>query len=100
MYIIFSLANQEKTLALISRSFFLTGFLLLFLVGLITWLVVRQVVRPVREAAAIATEFTSGDFGKRLKVESQDEIATLGLAFNEMAESIEKQIEEFSRDCI
>ena len=67
MYIIFSLANQEKTLDLISRSFFLTGFLLLFLVALITWLVVRQVVKPVREAASIATEFTAGDFGKRLK---------------------------------
>jgi len=92
MYIIFSLANQEKTLDLISRSLFLTGFVLLLLVGLITWLVVRQVVKPVREAAAIATEFTAGDFGKRLKVESQDEISTLGLAFNEMAESIEKQI--------
>ncbi|MFM2154544.1 MAG: hypothetical protein RL382_445 [Actinomycetota bacterium] len=92
MYIIFSLANQEKTLALISRSLFLTGFVLLLLVGLITWLVVRQVVRPVREAALIATEFTAGDFSKRLNVESQDEISTLGVAFNDMAESIEKQI--------
>ena len=92
MYIIFSLANQEKTLDLISRSLFLGGFILLLLVALITWLVVRQVVSPVREAAMIATEFTAGDFQKRLKVESQDEISTLGLAFNEMAESIEKQI--------
>ena len=92
MYIIFSLANQEKTLDLISRSLFLGGFILLLLVALITWLVVRQVVSPVREAAMIATEFTAGDFRKRLKVESQDEISTLGLAFNEMAESIEKQI--------
>ena len=92
MYIIFSLVNQEKTLDLISRSLFLGGFVLLLLVALITWLVVRQVVSPVREAAMIATEFTAGDFRKRLKVESQDEIATLGLAFNEMAESIEQQI--------
>ena len=92
MYIIFSLANQEKTLDLISSSLFLTGFVLLLLVALITWLVVRQVVKPVREAAVIATEFTAGDFRKRLKVDSRDEISTLGLAFNEMAESIEKQI--------
>ena len=92
MYMIFSLANQEKTLDLISRSLFLGGFILLLLVALITWLVVRQVVTPVRDAALIATEFTAGDFRKRLKVESQDEISTLGLAFNEMAESIEKQI--------
>jgi two-component system, OmpR family, sensor histidine kinase MtrB len=92
MYIIFSLANQEKTLDLISRSLFLGGFILLLLIALITWLVTRQVVSPVREAAMIATEFTAGDFRKRLKVESQDEISTLGLAFNDMAESIEKQI--------
>jgi two-component system sensor histidine kinase MtrB len=92
MYIIFSLANQEKTLDLISRSLFLGGFILLLLIALITWLVTRQVVSPVREAAMIAAEFTAGDFRKRLKVESQDEISTLGLAFNEMAESIEKQI--------
>ena len=92
MYIIFSLANQEQTLNLISRSLLVGGFVLLLLVALITWLVVRQVVRPVRAAALIATEFTAGDFQKRLQVNSQDEISTLGLAFNEMAESIEKQI--------
>jgi two-component system sensor histidine kinase MtrB len=53
---------------------------------------VRQVVKPVREAARIATEFTSGDFRQRMKVNSQDEISTLGHAFNEMAESLERQI--------
>jgi len=36
MYIIFSLANQEKTLDLISRSLLLGGFALLLLVALIT----------------------------------------------------------------
>jgi two-component system sensor histidine kinase MtrB len=92
MYILFSLVNQEKTLDLISRSLLLGGFVLLLLVALITWLVVRQVVKPVRDAAMIATEFTTGDFSKRLNVVSKDEISTLGLAFNEMAESIEKQI--------
>lgn len=92
MYLIFSLANENKTLALISRSLLLTGFFLLFLIALITWLVVRQVVKPVREASQIATQFTAGDFRQRMKVYSQDEISTLGNAFNEMAESIEKQI--------
>ena len=92
MYVIFSLANQNTTLDLISRLLLVTGSVLVFLIALIVWLVVRQVVRPVREAAAIATQFTSGDFRQRMKVVSQDEIATLGTAFNEMAESLEKQI--------
>jgi two-component system sensor histidine kinase MtrB len=92
MYMLFSLANQNATLDLIQRLLLLTGSVLILLIALIVWLVVRQVVRPVREAAAIASQFTAGDFRQRMKVVSQDEIATLGTAFNEMAESLEKQI--------
>ena len=92
MYIVFSLANEEKTLSLINTYLFIAGLILIILITLITWLVVRQVIKPVREAARIATEFTSGDFRQRMKVYSQDEISTLGRAFNEMAESLEKQI--------
>jgi two-component system sensor histidine kinase MtrB len=92
MYIVFSLANEEKTLDLINTYLLITGLILLLLISLITWVVVRQVVKPVREAARIATEFTSGDFRQRMKVYSQDEISTLAHAFNEMAESLEQQI--------
>lgn len=92
MYLVFSLASEEETLDLISRSLLFAGILLIFLITLITWLVVRQVLKPVRDAAQIATEFTAGDFRKRMEVTSQDEVSILGHAFNEMAESIEKQI--------
>ena len=92
MYLVYSLTNQNTTLSLIKSSLLLTGFALLFLIALITWLVVRQVVRPVREAARIAEQFTQGEFSQRMKVESSDEIATLGTAFNEMALSLESQI--------
>lgn len=92
MYIVFSLASEKKSLDLINTYLLITGIILLLLIALITWLVVRQVVKPVREAARIATEFTAGDFRKRMKVYSQDEISTLGHAFNEMAESLEQQI--------
>ena len=91
MYMIFSLANQNTTLKLIQRYLFLTGIALILLIGLITWLVIRQVVRPVRHAALVATQFTAGNFSERLEVRSQDEIAKLGKAFNEMAESLEQQ---------
>ena len=92
MYLVYSLNNQNRTLSIIKNALFLTGFALIFLIGLITWLVVRQVVRPVREAAAIAQKFTQGDFSQRMKVDSSDEIATLGTAFNDMALSLESQI--------
>lgn len=92
MYIAFPLTSQAATISLILNSLFLTALALLFLIGLITWLVVRQVVRPVREAARIATRFTEGDYSQRMKVTSKDELSTLATSYNEMAMSIEKQI--------
>lgn len=92
MYLLFPLTNQNKTLNIISRSIILVDIALVILIGLITWLVARQVVRPVREAARVAEQFTSGDLNKRMQVTRKDEIATLGVSFNEMAASIQQQI--------
>jgi len=92
MYLLFPLTNQDKTLSLISRSIIIVDIALVFLIGLITWLVTRQVIRPVREAARVAERFTSGDLNQRMQVDRQDEIATLGNSFNEMAASIQQQI--------
>jgi two-component system sensor histidine kinase MtrB len=92
MYLLFPLNNQNKTLTLISRSIIIVDIALVFLIGLITWLVTRQVIRPVREAARVAERFTSGDLNQRMQVDRQDEIATLGNSFNEMAASIQQQI--------
>ena len=92
MYLIYSLTNQRTTLDLIANALLFTGIILILLIGVITWLVVRQVVRPVREAARIAEQFTKGDFSQRLEIESSDEIGKLSLAFNEMAVSLESQI--------
>lgn len=92
MYIVFPLKTQNATLSLIRNSLFFTGLALLLLIAMVTFLVVRQVVRPVREAARIATQFTQGDFSQRMKIESKDEISVLAHSYNEMAQSIEQQI--------
>jgi two-component system sensor histidine kinase MtrB len=92
MYVVFSLANQTSTIDLIQNSLLLTGLALIILIALITWLVVRQVVRPVRQAASIAQQFTQGDFDLRLPITSKDELSVLAISFNEMAASIEQQI--------
>ncbi|CAB4600806.1 unannotated protein [freshwater metagenome] len=92
MYVLFSLVDQAATLTLISNLLFLTGLALIILLALIIWIVVRQVARPIREAVRISQQFTEGDFRQRMPVKSNDEFASLGIAFNEMAESLEKQI--------
>jgi two-component system sensor histidine kinase MtrB len=92
MYLLFNLNVQTATLALLRRALYFFGISLLLLIALLTALVIRQVVRPVREAARIAEGFTAGDLGQRMEVVGKDEIARLGHSFNEMADSLQEQI--------
>jgi signal transduction histidine kinase len=50
----------------------------------------RSIARPVREAAAGATELAAGDFSLRLKEGGPGEVGELTRAFNEMAERLEQ----------
>jgi len=92
LYLLFNLDNQKKTLSIVAKSLIGTGTALVFLVALVTLLVVRQVVRPVREAAKTAEALSLGDLNRRMDVHGDDEIARLGNAFNEMANSLQLQI--------
>jgi len=91
-YVLFSLAQQDQTLSLILRALWLTGIALVLLLGLITWLIIRQVVSPVRDAAVVAEQLTAGDLDQRMNVKGENEIARLGYAFNEMAVVLKQQI--------
>lgn len=92
IYFLFSFESQANTLNLVKNYLFLAGFILLLLIIGITWLVIRQVIEPVRDAARIAEEFTAGKLEKRISVVGSDEISRLGISFNAMATAIEQQI--------
>jgi len=59
------------------------------------YFVTLQMVKPLRRMAFAAKKFGSGDFSERLKVTSEDEIADLAVALNNMAQSL--SITESSR---
>ncbi len=70
------------------------------LLAVITNMVTRQVVLPVRRAAAAAEGFADGDLNRRLDVSGEDDLAKLAVSYNEMAASIQEQIrrlEEFGQ---
>ena len=92
IYLLFNLENQQKTLRIVASSIIGTGLALFLLVALVTTLVTRQVVRPVREAAKTAEVLASGNLNIRMPVKGDDEIARLANAFNEMANSLQTQI--------
>lgn len=74
------------------------GIVLLGLLAAIALLVARQIVLPVRSASRIAERFAEGHLTERMPVRGEDDMARLAVSFNDMAESLHKQItqlEEF-----
>lgn len=92
IYYVFNLNAQYASITYITWILFFTGLLIVLLIGLSTQFVIRQAVSPVKEAADVAEKFTNGDLTVRMAVSSQDELASLGNSFNEMAVSIQQQI--------
>jgi len=92
IYYLFNLEAQYQTINSIAWSLVFFGLLLVLLIGAITKLLIKQVVSPVTDAAAVAEKFTAGDLTTRMQVKGEDELASLGRSFNEMASSLQQQI--------
>ncbi|MFD0923603.1 MtrAB system histidine kinase MtrB [Saccharopolyspora rosea] len=100
VYLLFPLTAEQNTLAVVQSTLLVGGAVLLVLLGAITNLVTRQVVRPVRQAAQVAVQLAEGDLDKRMRVIGEDDVARLAESFNEMADSLKhqiKQLEEFGQ---
>ncbi|GAA3883576.1 HAMP domain-containing histidine kinase [Streptomyces sedi] len=100
LYYLFPFTQEEKSLSLVTGTLATAGLFLVALLGAIAWLVVRQVVTPVRMAAGIAERLAAGRLQERMKVSGEDDIARLGESFNKMARNLQTQIqqlEELSR---
>ncbi|AVT41385.1 two-component sensor histidine kinase [Plantactinospora sp. BB1] len=77
-----------------------TGFALVVLLGLLSGLVTRLVVNPVRVAARTAQRLSAGLLDQRMVVNGEDDLAMLASSFNQMATNLQRQIvrlEEMSR---
>jgi two-component system sensor histidine kinase MtrB len=100
LYYLFPFTQEEKSLSLVKGTLATAGVFVVVLLGAIAWLVVRQVVTPVRMAASISERLAAGRLQERMKVTGEDDIARLGEAFNKMAQNLQskiQQLEELSR---
>ena len=100
LYYLFPLTQEERSLSLVKGTLATAGLFVVVLLGAIAWLVVRQVVTPVRMAAGIAERLSAGRLQERMKVTGEDDIARLGEAFNTMAQNLQlkiNQLEDLSR---
>ncbi|SDO27171.1 two-component system, OmpR family, sensor histidine kinase MtrB [Nakamurella panacisegetis] len=98
VFLIFSLAADQATAAVVRNTLLLGGAGLALALALIAVLVALQVVRPVRRAAAVAQRLAAGDLAERMPVKGPIELTALARSFNGMADAIRaqiRQLEEF-----
>lgn len=94
LYLLFPLDAEQRTLGLVQSTLIVGGLVLLLLLSGIASIVTRQVVHPIRQAAEIAERFAEGYLDERMPVRGDDEVARLAESYNEMASSIQSQIDQ------
>lgn len=73
-----------------SQTLFSIGAIALFLALLVTFILTRHILGPVKELAEGARALTSRRFETRIKVCSRDELGQLAADFNNMAQALER----------
>lgn len=94
---LYTSAAQSGRGNFVTRTF-TRGLLLTLLLAAISGLIIfRLLTRRLRKMQGVVNRFENGDTSVRVDVSSRDELADLGLSFNHMADTINRQINELKK---
>ncbi len=79
---------QSLTIGYI-RLFLISAFFSLIFAFVCIYYLTKSMVTPLKQMSNAAKKFAVGDFSYRVKIHSEDELADLGNAFNDMANSLD-----------
>ncbi|MFJ2979916.1 MtrAB system histidine kinase MtrB [Curtobacterium sp. NPDC087082] len=96
LYLVYDLSDAQQTLDFVSQTLSIGGVALMVLIALVTSLVVRLVVVPIRGAAETSRKIAAGRLDERIPVRGNDDIATLARSFNGMADAVSRQITQLA----
>lgn len=99
VYIILGGERYDATLRMIRQSYILRAGIVALLLALLSTLIVGLslfflLTRPLRILGEAVRAFERGDRGRRVSLAGRDELADLGRSFNEMAATIEADMEK------
>ena len=92
LYLVMNMESEASTVALMRGILASAAVIVVVLLMGISWLASQQIVAPVRSASRTAQRFASGHLRERMPVDGEDEMAVLAMSFNDMADTLSKQI--------
>ncbi|WP_341855984.1 HAMP domain-containing protein [Brachybacterium sp. GPGPB12] len=96
LYLIYSLQEEQETLAFVQRVILGGGLVLLSLILGIAIVIARMVTTPLKRAARAAERMAAGDLTSRVEVAGADELARVGVSFNDMARDLEQKVDDLT----
>jgi signal transduction histidine kinase len=91
------ITGVNKTAQAIEKLLFYAALLSVLAAGAVSFFISRSLTRPISDISRAASRFADGDYSSRSSVSGKDEIGSLGITFNGMAESL-ADIEQNRRD--
>jgi two-component system, OmpR family, sensor histidine kinase BaeS len=83
-------AAHEMFLAASHRSLIWASLGALTLAGILSFLLTRKVLRPLAQMSESTTRIAAGDYTARVLTASNDEVGQVAMAFNRMAENLQR----------
>ena len=99
-YVVYIIDNKQTVQSQTAEVFklvleaVLVGFVISIIISLI---ISRTLLSPIQGMTKAAEAMADGDFSKKIRVESEDEIGILATTFNDMAAQIETMLEELKK---
>lgn len=94
LFALYSYDSQQQALTRIQLNLLSVCLALSAAMGVLMWVVLRGIVRPVERVAEAAETLADGDLDARVQVDRNDELGTLQRSFNSMADSLNQKIGE------
>ncbi len=93
IYATTSINNIRNLMSYVKNLFSFLSLFVFALTAFASYFILKHMTKPLKQISDAATAFAQGDFSVRVPIHSTDEIGELTLAFNNMADSIEKSEE-------
>ena len=90
---------DETFLANVTHALIVAGLVVALLAAGLGVLLTRSISRPLADMEQAAIQFARGDYTVRVSPRGQDEVATLGRTFNQMAKSV-GSVERLRRELV
>ncbi len=89
-----TIANHFKSLAL--KMFLIIGFFMMAVMAIVTILVVKSIIKPLRATVDFAKSLSQGDLTQKIAISNKDEFGEMSGSLNQMGEILAKMLKEIT----